>query len=330
MSNPPNSFDEFDADTLAAMDHPSSPLEPSELEDSPPPSHKRARTHPNSEDEGEGEPDTPTHAASPSRGSLGSRHPSSGSDSVGNILGFIRREGRAKYMRPEHVKMAEMFAADSAAVKLVKLYLQNIEITNQLSKIVLSIPVYTVSTALTTNIKDYGSSAMLMSSILNYIIDPVKHVCAVLKHMRFDLPPNIERIPFKKLIGKSLEGPPAEHTNIFTLTQQIAAKAGVTVTIPLCCRIALIRRVHELDSGIRFWHRVNGRLTTLHAQSNGDKNRLVRVYKRLLELDIKTHGGNQDTLELFPAEDILNEQQSQVVSAGETDSGNGVDAVTEE
>ncbi|KAI0309777.1 hypothetical protein OF83DRAFT_1157539 [Amylostereum chailletii] len=335
------SFDDFDAVMVSAMNRDSSPIK---MEDGPTsipsqPSRKRARTDNGNEDSDDDDDDTSPQSTAPPASGLTVLAAAAASAPVAdagasNLLAFVHREARLKQIPGDQVKQLEAFAADSHAMKLVKLFMQNLEIMNSLSKIVVATPPFAVSDTLSTNLKEFGIAAMLVPNIANYRNEPTRIVLDVAKTLRFNLPPNIENLPsdwakvttaagyeitqirasFKKIILKSLEGKAKDHVNIFALTQQLASKAKVTVTIPLCCRVALLRRVHTLDPSLRFWTRVDERLARLRKDAGNDKAKLVKAYKAILKTDMECHGANLPGMDTIPSDEVLNSRQLQVVS----------------
>ncbi|TFY52144.1 hypothetical protein EVG20_g10687 [Dentipellis fragilis] len=255
-------------------------------------------------------------------------------------LDFVRRYNRRKKVRldSERAREAEQFVQDAHSTKLVKIYLQNQELLDQLRKIHTSAPPFEPSQALITNIRSFAAAVLVSPRLASYHGSATKtHVYTILKTTRFDLPPNIENIPsdwrkvkaevgeqliqvraaIKKDLKKSMgEEPHTTPTDIFLLTQQIAARASVSMTVPLCSHVALMRRVYLKDSGPRFWCTLDEQLALIREKSKGDPVKLLRSFKAILEKDIEKYGDdNLTALDSLPEDDVVDDRQQQVVDA---------------
>ncbi|KAI9062111.1 hypothetical protein FKP32DRAFT_1677703 [Trametes sanguinea] len=228
-----------------------------------------------------------------------------------NFAALAVRIGSAKRLRAEQQRSLEIFSTDTLRTQNIKLFAELNSITNKLDKIVSSAPTYQVSESLAKNIYSYALGVMFSSKLGAYKgTVPLNHVLNIVKRFRFDLPADIERNPadwskvvgevqdvltqirsrIKKALRASMKGStPAEHQNIYELTQDLIARSSCKITVQLCARVALMRAVYVEDSSDRFWNSVDEFLGRIRTKADTPE-KLVRAFKHLLHEDRRTHG----------------------------------------
>ncbi|KAI0684054.1 hypothetical protein BC835DRAFT_1422633 [Cytidiella melzeri] len=228
-----------------------------------------------------------------------------------NLLLHARKYIARKKLKTEAAKEVEKFMKDPHALKLFKIYTLGLELMASLSSIRAAAPEFRVSEDLQTNIKTFGYAVLLTPRLSSYR-DDVPVDITLLKTLHLGLPDNIERIPadwakvkkevfhkltqarsiVKKEIKKSLKGNPTGHVDIFRLTQASASKGSITMTIPLCAQVALMRLVYEEDPSPTYWVTLDEHLASLREKTGGDEMKLARVFKSVLDNDRRAHGNN--------------------------------------
>ncbi|KAI0685454.1 hypothetical protein BC835DRAFT_1456620 [Cytidiella melzeri] len=249
-----------------------------------------------------------------------------------NLLLHAHKYIARKKLKTEAAKEVEKLMTDPHALKLFEIYTLGLELMASFSSICAAAPEFWVSEDLQT----------------------------LLKTLHLGLPDNIKQIPadwakfekevfheltqarsiIKKEIKKSLKGNPTGHVDIFQLTQALASKGSITMTIPLCARVALMRLVYEEDPSPTYWVTLDEHLASLRKKTGGDKMKLahyvalhslaqnvsegmIRVFKSVLDNDRGAHGNNADAISLVSEDKVVDERQQQVDEAFLVSSDNG-------
>ncbi|KAJ6619621.1 hypothetical protein B0H10DRAFT_1946671 [Mycena sp. CBHHK59/15] len=216
------------------------------------------------------------------------------------------RSSERKRLKPEQVAAADAFLHDPAAIREVKLFMHLMVLENQIDKI--------------QNIANYAAAVLLSSKIRTYKgTVPTDILLEILKIRRFDLPAGIEHNPadfakvnsavqealtqkrskFKKLIKHSLKpndpksadnAPPAERLNIFQLDQAFVAGTQCSVNVPLCARVALMRKSYLKYPGPDFWNKVDKDLAAIRKKAEGDSRKITKAFRHILTTDQELHG----------------------------------------
>ncbi|KAJ7900723.1 hypothetical protein B0H14DRAFT_3423333 [Mycena olivaceomarginata] len=164
----------------------------------------------------------------------------------------------------------------------------------------------------------------------------------VLKKFRFDIPPGLEHYPadwakvvgasqyaltqrrskIKKVIHASLKpnkdgvyGPEAEHQNIYDLMQAIIKGTQCSVSVELCARIALRRKVFLKHPGTNFWDKLDDRLAKIRSAAKGDAKKIIRY---TLNEDQDKHGAKSYVLD-ENAVDAFQQQVDELIDVGSID-----------
>jgi len=254
-----------------------------------------------------------------------------------NLLNYTRCLCRAKRFKPDQQHEMERFAQADPSVKLINLYASLLEVTAAMNKQISAAPAFKLSDAAIMNIKEFSAAVLLSPSVGVYRGGgPVGHVLRVLRTYTTDIPTNIDTIPahlnevniaiqheltqhrsaWKKLVAKSVVGnTKVERLDIHELTKSLALKGRVTVTIPLCARVAMMRYVYLKDKGPTFWGTLDSQIAKMRVATSGHGGRLVRAYRHILDEDIKLHGAlSPSIIQGLPDIEIADDRQEQVAN----------------
>ncbi|KAF7328585.1 hypothetical protein MVEN_02546600 [Mycena venus] len=193
-------------------------------------------------------------------------------------------------------------------------------VQSQIDKIITTTAPWQPSEDLLKNIDHSAAAVLLSSKIRTYKgTTPTNIVVEILKKYRFDLPAGIEHNPadfskvigaiqealtqkrskFKKLIIHSLKphdhksvenAPKANQLNIFQLTTAFVDGTRCSVSVPVCARVALMRKVYLKEPGKRFWDAVDEDLVKIRKKADGDSKKIIRAFRHILEKDQEAHG----------------------------------------
>ncbi|KAJ7593646.1 hypothetical protein C8J56DRAFT_1043448 [Mycena floridula] len=246
-----------------------------------------------------------------------------------NLLASVKRIGAKKRLREEQQADLEVFATDMTAIQNIKLLAALMALDSSLSKVVQSMPAFTVSADLKTNITSIASSVLLSTHISQYKgKTALNHVMAMVKKHRYGLPPGFEnntadlekvenvatgvltekRSAIKKLIRKSLTGSKGsgdeiladstQHSTIYQLTKTLVKDTKTPVTPALAARVALMRRNYIADSGGKFWDTLDADLADIKAKAlesslarkKSVARCLAKMFEFILQDDREQHG----------------------------------------
>ncbi|KAJ7116087.1 hypothetical protein C8R44DRAFT_880459 [Mycena epipterygia] len=261
------------------------------------------------EDDNDGDGELPILSSIPS--------PSSGSTSDGNILALARQVATHKRLKPSQLTELEVFAADSAAARQVKLYGMCLSLEGKLAQIVTAAPEFAVTVSLDKNMRQLAFCIMSSVKVSSYKGSvTTAHLMNILKTKRYDLPAGIEFIPsdcarvkawaeyhltqcratLKKFLKASMPPKllPKEHWNIFVLGQRFVKDTQTVLTVELCARIALMRQRFILYPGEDFYDKLDERLVWIRKQAHNDPKKIAKAFKVALNEDRANHGNLAD------------------------------------
>ncbi|KAJ6597825.1 hypothetical protein B0H10DRAFT_1888385, partial [Mycena sp. CBHHK59/15] len=161
-----------------------------------------------------------------------------------------------------------------------KLFVNLLHVDNLINQIVIATAPYEVSASLEKNISNYAAAVLLSSKISTYKgANPTNILLAILKKHRFDLPAGIEHNPadWAKVVAavqdaltqkraKFKKAARPKRQNIFNLTQVFVDGTQCTVN----------RKVYLLESGPKFWDKLDSNLSQIRKQADGDKKKTSR------------------------------------------------------
>ncbi|KAJ7670813.1 hypothetical protein DFH06DRAFT_1369978 [Mycena polygramma] len=262
-----------------------------------------------------------------------------------NVVLAATRYADRKRVKAEQKVEVEAFLQDPPQLREAKLLVNLMVVQNQVEKIITATAPWQPSADILKNIQNYVAGVLLSSKIRTYKgSTPINIVMEILKQHRFDLPPGIEhnpadyskviaavqealtqkRLKFKKLIIVSLKpndtrspdiAPKAERLNIFELTQLFVEGTRCSVNVPVCARVALMRKTFLEDPSMKFWDSVDKDLAKIRNKAAGDSKKLVRAFRHILTTDQEKHGVKEDyTIEEETA-DFFQQQVDDVIDA---------------
>ncbi|KAJ7018200.1 hypothetical protein C8F04DRAFT_1329161 [Mycena alexandri] len=254
-----------------------------------------------------------------------------------NIAVAAARYAERKRLKVDQIAAVDAFLHDPASLREVKLLVHLMAVENHIDKIITATAPYQVSPALEKNISNYAAAVLLSSKIRTYKgSTPTNVIVDILKKHRFDLPTGIEHNPadfskviatvqealtqkrskFKKFIIYSLKphdtrsvdnAAAADQLNIFQLAQVFVDGTQCSVNVPLCARVALMRKVYLQEPGAKFWDHVDKALAKIRRHADGDNKKIAKAFRHILTADQERHGVNDyvlddETVDLFQQE----------------------------
>ncbi|VDC00589.1 unnamed protein product [Peniophora sp. CBMAI 1063] len=256
----------------------------------------------------------------------------------GNIAVYARRQAKARRLNTERSKAVMRFVMEPNACKLVDLYVQGQEALQAIAAFKAIQPPWEVSPDLELNLKRFTHAVAFSSKLSSYRDDTALNiVLKIVKGMNLSglytgiwlVPADLDKVKavildaltqFRSMIKKALRASMSakdsiDHVDAFKLTIHIADKADVKATVPLTCRVALMRYVYRHRSASDFWLAVDKQISELLAKSNGDPARIAKLYRKILTKDLKEHGQNAAGEHSLPEDDVACERQQLVADA---------------
>ncbi|KAF8800216.1 hypothetical protein BYT27DRAFT_7117857, partial [Phlegmacium glaucopus] len=199
--------------------------------------------------------------------------------------------------------------------KQTMLFIQCCAVENLVAGIKNTAPPFVSSPPLLENIKSFVAVVLLSCKLSAYKKDlvPGDHVMAILTSLpRSYVPDNLvgdlyaykvikadiqeeltqARARIKKAIKESLALPVNESDSIFDLATTIVTNSKSLVTVPLCARIALLRKVYVEFPGGNFWDKVNARLLLIRTMAGGENWKITKAFESILQADHTSYGDN--------------------------------------
>ncbi|KAF9455570.1 hypothetical protein BDZ94DRAFT_1277903 [Collybia nuda] len=162
----------------------------------------------------------------------------------------------------------------------------NYALENKLDAIIAATPSFVVSEPLMESINSYVVAVLLSAKLSAYKgTVPRDHVLAIIKENKVNIPVNINQDPHavnkikvsvqnalmqsRARIKKELKASKAKDASlsIYDLATKIVAATRCSVTVPLCARLALLRKVHTEDDGAKFWDAIDNRLALIRTSA---------------------------------------------------------------
>ncbi|KAJ7143260.1 hypothetical protein C8R46DRAFT_569532 [Mycena filopes] len=272
-----------------------------------------------------------------------------------NAVVGARRYGEHKRLKTTQVDAVETFLNDIPSVREAKLFVHLMVLENSLDKIVTATAPYAVSGDSKKNLQNYAAAVLLSSKTRTYKGSTATNtVLDLVKIHRGDLPAGIEfnpadwakvgavaedaltqrRSKFKKLIIYSLKphdtksaenAAPADQLNIFQLAEAFVDGTRCSVNVPLCARIALMRKTYLKSPGIKFWDDVDVTLSKIRKRADGDKKKIAKAFRHILDNDQAIHGSadyrhEEETVDLFQqqVDDVIDANVAETASTAAT------------
>ncbi|KIM48976.1 hypothetical protein M413DRAFT_6222 [Hebeloma cylindrosporum] len=218
-----------------------------------------------------------------------------------------RRLAVSKKLHPYQRDAVETFLKASPVAREAHLFVFMCELGNKLDSILSTAPAFTVSSALLENIKAFTVAVLLSSKLEVYKgVVPRDHVLAIIRKEGLNIPPNLDRDPHivkvvgiaiaeeltqarsrvKKAVGASIKN----STTIYDLADALTDGTRCIVSVPLCARLSLLRKVYLEDETKGFWDSVDARLKLIRSTANGDARKITRAFRKILDDDRQTYG----------------------------------------
>ncbi|KAF8148460.1 hypothetical protein B0H34DRAFT_737147 [Crassisporium funariophilum] len=254
----------------------------------------------------------------------------------GEVAKAQRLAQRAK-LNPYQIEAVENFAKASSLARDVQLFIEICATGNKLDAIVTAAPPFTVSPGLLENIKSYATAVLLSPRLSAYEGSiPCGHVYAIILQQGVYIPVNLEhnahakrvvhseiqeeltqaRSRIKKVIKLSIHDSVEASDTIYDLASCIVAHTQCKVTVPLCARLALLRKIYISSS--KYWDLVDERLLLIRNKAQKDEKKISRAFERILEADQATYG-DRTTYTITNNNDMW-QQSIDLVIAGQDDS----------
>ncbi|KAJ7753775.1 hypothetical protein B0H16DRAFT_1690685 [Mycena metata] len=223
------------------------------------------------------------------------------------------RYAEHKRLKTAQVAAVEAFLNDAAPMRevKVKLFIHLMHLENNIEKIVTATAPYTVSADTKKNIQNYATAVLLSSKTRTYKgSNATATVLALIQVHRGDLPAHIDSTrptgaSLKPHDSKSVENAASnDQLNIFQLAEAFVEGTRCSVNVPLCARIALMRKTFFKSPGAKFWDSVDGTLSKIRIRADGDNKKIAKAFRHILDNDQAKHGSadyrpEEETVDLF-------------------------------
>ncbi|KAF8162731.1 hypothetical protein B0H34DRAFT_671894 [Crassisporium funariophilum] len=246
-----------------------------------------------------------------------------------------RRLAVSKKLHPYQRDTVDTFlkvSNSSSIAREAQLFIALCELGNKFDSIASAAPSFTVGPALLENIKTYTMAVLLSSKLEVYKgVVPRDHVLAIIRKEGLNIPPNFDRDPhvlkvvgmaiadeltqvrsrIKKAVGASIK----DHTTIYDLAESLTDGTKCIVSVPLCARLTLLRKVYLENNTKNFWDAVDSRLKLIQSTASGDARKVTRAFKKILDEDRQTYGDVPSTIAVQDEADAWQDSVDQVISA---------------
>ncbi|KAF8886467.1 hypothetical protein CPB85DRAFT_1258468 [Mucidula mucida] len=213
-----------------------------------------------------------------------------------NDLIAVKNFAARKKLKTEQLAEVEVFLQDPPHV---------------LEEIVVATPAFEVSDDLRKNINSYSVAMLLSSHIASYKGAPATDsLLKLLLRLPLGIPAGITanaadynrlqsavsdaltqtRATFKKHLAIRRKGGP--EPDIFTLARTFIKNTKCELSVPLCCRIALMRMVFKKHAANDFWDKLDAQYAVIVQVAKGSATALVRAFEFIYESDKKQHIGD--------------------------------------
>ncbi|KAJ7781881.1 hypothetical protein DFH07DRAFT_949575 [Mycena maculata] len=251
-----------------------------------------------------------------------------------NVISVVQRYTEKKQLCVEQANEVTLLINDPPAFRHAKILANIFHLSNQVGAIVTAQTGSEPSPALLKNLYNFGAAIMLSSKIAAYKGSvPTNILIDIVKKHQFDLPPCIEHNPasFAKVVAtllaslkvnktdKEIAPSSQHHQNIFKLTQVLVEGTQCTVTIELCVRVALMRKVFLQESGPKFWDKLDSSFAEIHTQAGGEAKKITRAFRHILTQDQAKHRVKGDYKLKDTSVDNFQQEVDDLIDAGTAD-----------
>ncbi|KAF8908370.1 hypothetical protein CPB85DRAFT_1436155 [Mucidula mucida] len=228
-----------------------------------------------------------------------------------NDLIAVKNFAARKKLKTEQLAEVEVFLQDPPHVRDAKTFALLHSVFNKVEEIVVATPAFEVSDNLRKNINSYSVAMLLSSHIASYKGAPATDsLLKLLLRLPLGIPAGITanaadynrlqsavsdaltqtRATFKKHLAIRRKGGP--EPDIFTLARTFIKNTKCELSMPLCCRIALMRMVFKKHAANDFWDKLDAQYAVIVQVAKGSATALVRAFEFIYESDKKQHIGD--------------------------------------
>ncbi|KAF9016215.1 hypothetical protein BDZ89DRAFT_1118237 [Hymenopellis radicata] len=266
--------------------------------------HKRSRNNEDDElDELEGD-DQSNAATGGGGGGQATVTPSPTSTGVNpNVAIIVKQYAARKKLKQEFLTEVDSFLQDSPEVQSGKFFVLLASLVTRVDDIITATPSFQISAELKKNINAYALSMILSSKVNSYKGESVTNALTAMlfRIPSLGIPATVETTPadhtlltsaasdaltqargtFKKILAKYM------NLDIVSLGRQLTKNTKADISIPLLCRIALMRVVHSKYPGANFWDKLDRKLRRILTEAAGKPEALVRAFRFIYDEDVK-------------------------------------------
>ncbi|RDB24379.1 hypothetical protein Hypma_008505 [Hypsizygus marmoreus] len=214
--------------------------------------------------------------------------------SLRNELAHAKRRAVHYKLAPYQKDLTNDFVKMMSLAREVELFVALCALDTKVQSIVIAAPPFSISAPLLENIKSYSMAVLLSSKTIikqrnlhlpnNFLVD---------HHAQKELRTSVgyELTQARSAIKKEITPAIKAKTNIFELASKIVEDTQCLVTVPLCARIALLRKVHvEYTSGNTYWNNVDAHLQMVREEAKHNPKQIDKVLRSYLQTDRKSYG----------------------------------------
>ncbi|TFK59760.1 hypothetical protein BDN72DRAFT_780313 [Pluteus cervinus] len=193
---------------------------------------------------------------------------------------------------------------------------------NQVEHILVTQPPWAIPAALQDNINTYALAVLLSPKLSAYKgSSPNQIVVGIIKRFKLHIPDNFERderamntldaevgealTQKRSHIKKMVKVGITKGSPIYDLALTVVEGSRCKVTIGLCSRLALFRKVYNEEPqyhGSNYWDGVDARLGVIRKTAGGDQQKITRAFTYILEADQEKYGTSTATFAIDGAD----------------------------
>jgi hypothetical protein len=210
------------------------------------------------------------------------------------------------------------FTQSSQIARDIRIFVSLCALDNKLNSLITAIPPFSILPPLHESVKSFIIAVLLSPKLAAYTGNvPRDHVMALIMRDRLHLPPSFNRDPYamkvlkeevnhelaqaRSKLKKVLKTGEKAGKNVFEIASALVSGTTCMVTVPLCGRVALFRKVYTVNSGEEFWKNVDKKLSTIRTSAREDPLRLARYFSAILKADQDKYPGDETAVIDIPS-----------------------------
>ncbi|KAG7095163.1 hypothetical protein E1B28_005942 [Marasmius oreades] len=241
-----------------------------------------------------------------------------------NVIQAAKQFAANKKLRREQIVEVEAFLNDTALGREARSYIIQLDLKNQIEKIVTQQAAWVPSESLQKNINHDVGTACLSPNLSAYMGSATSLIIERLISIGLDIPNTIHqnaaaysalkdvisnaftqrRSTMKKAIRSSImrcngddskvwaEMVPSECQTVIELAHALIKGTSCMVMPELCGRVAILRHCYAIKKGKSYWENVDGTLEKLRNIAKHDKEAINDLVKQMLQQDREKYGIN--------------------------------------